>query len=100
MPTTGNIRYEFGELQMGQTSVLNCAGEFDAVRGDWSRQVNDIGMTAWMDTAGAGFVDVGALWDRGAAVCVQFQNDVAAALARCQANGEQALAECQAIVAR
>jgi hypothetical protein len=100
MPTTGNIRYEFGELQMGQASILNCAGEFDAVRSDWGRQVADIGLSAWMDSAGAGFVDVGALWDQGANLCVQFQNDIASAVARCQANGEQALAECQAIVAR
>ncbi len=100
MPTTGNIRYEFGELAMGASSMTNCAGEFDAIRTDWSRQVNDIGMTAWMDQAGVGFVDVGALWDQGANLCVQFQNDIAQAVARCQANGEQALAECQAIVAR
>jgi len=100
MPTTGNIRYEFGELQMGQSSILNCAGEFETIHSDWSRQVNEIGISAWLDSAGSGFVDVGALWARGANLCVQFQNDIAFAVGRCQANGEQALAECQAIVAR
>lgn len=100
MPTTGNIRYEFGELEMGTASLSNCAAEFDGIRASWMKEVNELGMGAWLDAAGSAFQGISGVWDHGANLCTQFQNDIARAVAACQANGEQALADCQQIVNR
>ena len=100
MATTGNVRYEFGELQMGQASMANCAGEFNGIRGAWATEVGGLGMEGWLDRAGTAFQDISSLWDNGANRCTEFQNEISRAIAQCQANGEDALSECEAIVRR
>lgn len=100
MAANGQVRYEFGELAMGQATMANCAEQFNTIQTTWRNDVNALGMEGWFDRANTAFQGISAVWDTGASRCTQFQNDISMAIARCQANGEDALAQCVAIVNR